>query len=121
VNPELVFVLLFCAATAVALVTRRFRIPYTVGLVVAGTLLGMTQWVTPPPLTKDLLFSVFLPGLVFEAAFHLEMKSFWRNRLLIAGLALPASSPLCSSSRSRWHGCRASGKSGSAARCCSRR
>lgn len=86
---ELVFVLLFCAATAAAIGARWLRIPYTVVLVVVGTVLGMTKWVVPPPLTKELLFTVFLPGLVFEAAFHLEMKPFWRDKLLILGLAVP--------------------------------
>ena len=88
-NPELVFVLLFCAATAVAIAARPLRIPYTVALVVAGTLLGMAHWMEPPPLTKDLLFTVFLPGLLFEAAFHLELKHFWSEKLLIVGLAVP--------------------------------
>ena len=88
-NSELVLVLLFCAATAVAIAARPLRIPYTVALVVAGTLLGMAHWIEPPPLTKELLFTVFLPGLVFEAAFHLELKHFWSNKLLIAGLAVP--------------------------------
>jgi CPA1 family monovalent cation:H+ antiporter len=40
-------------------------------------------------LTKELLFSVFLPGLLFEAAFHIEFREFWRNRLAIALLAVP--------------------------------
>jgi CPA1 family monovalent cation:H+ antiporter len=89
VNGELVFVLLFCAATAVALAARPLRIPYTVALVVVGTGLGLTHWVKPPPLTKDLLFTAFLPGLVFEAAFHLELKPVLRNTLVILGLAVP--------------------------------
>ena len=37
----------------------------------------------------NLLFSVFLPGLIFEAAFHIEFTQFWRNRLAIAALAVP--------------------------------
>jgi CPA1 family monovalent cation:H+ antiporter len=40
-------------------------------------------------LTKELLFSVFLPGLLFEAAFHIEFRDFWRNRLTVASLAVP--------------------------------
>jgi CPA1 family monovalent cation:H+ antiporter len=33
--------------------------------------------------------SVFLPGLIFEAAFHIEFREFWRNRLAITSLAVP--------------------------------
>ncbi len=36
-----------------------------------------------------MLFSVFLPGLLFEAAFHIEFSEFWRNRLAVAALAVP--------------------------------
>ena len=51
--------------------------------------LGILNLFTPPHLTKELLFSVFLPGLLFEAAFHIEFREFWRNRLAIASLAVP--------------------------------
>ena len=84
-----VLIALFAVATAVALVARRLRIPYTVGLVVAGLVLGSSSLIHPPRLTKELLFSVFLPGLVFEAAFHLEFGRFRRNKLAISALALP--------------------------------
>ncbi|HET7463638.1 MAG TPA: Na+/H+ antiporter [Longimicrobium sp.] len=83
------FVLLFVAATTVALLTRRWGIPYTVALVLAGLLLGGIHAFQPPHLTRELLFSVFLPGLLFEAAFHLEFREFWRNRVAITSLAVP--------------------------------
>ncbi|HEX8943013.1 MAG TPA: sodium:proton antiporter [Gemmatimonadaceae bacterium] len=83
-------ILLLLVAAVVALVARRVRVPYTVALVVAGLLLGASPLLHPPPLTKELLFAVFLPGLLFEAAFHLEAEEFWRNRVTIFSLALPA-------------------------------
>ena len=85
----IVLIALFVVATAVALVVRWLKIPYTVGLVLAGLGLGTASFIQPPHLTKDLLFTVFLPGLVFEAAFHLEFIRFWRNKLAITALALP--------------------------------
>jgi CPA1 family monovalent cation:H+ antiporter len=84
-----VFVLLFVVATAVAIAARRLRIPYTVALVLAGLLLGALHAFEAPHLTKELLFTVFLPGLLFEAAFHLEFGEFWRNRAAITALAVP--------------------------------
>src|SRR5689334_10372457 len=65
------FFLLFALASAVALGTRLLKVPYTVALVVVGFVLGHTTHVNAPHLTRDLLFEVFLPGLLFEAAFHL--------------------------------------------------
>jgi CPA1 family monovalent cation:H+ antiporter len=88
-QPETIFMLLFIVATAVAIAVRRVAVPYTVALVLAGLVLGLVHAFEAPHLTKALLFSVFLPGLLFEAAFHIEFKQFWRNRLAIASLALP--------------------------------
>jgi CPA1 family monovalent cation:H+ antiporter len=82
-------VLLFGVAAAVAIVARILRIPYTVALVAAGGLLGAARVVAVPVLTKDLLFALFLPGLLFEAAYHMEAEDFWRDRFTILSLALP--------------------------------
>ena len=86
---ETILVLLFVVATAVAIAVQRLAIPYTVALVFTGLVLGVLHAFEAPHLTKSLLFNVFLPGLLFEAAFHIEFKQFWRNRITINSLALP--------------------------------
>jgi CPA1 family monovalent cation:H+ antiporter len=86
---ETILILLFVVATAVAIAVQRLAVPYTVALVFTGLVLGLFHAFEAPHLTKALLFSVFLPGLLFEAAFHIEFKQFWRNRLTIHSLALP--------------------------------
>jgi CPA1 family monovalent cation:H+ antiporter len=86
---EMVFVLLFSIATAVAIAARYFKFPYTVALVVAGLVLGTAHAFEPPHLTKELLFAIILPGLLFEAAFHLEASKFWKNKLAVHALAIP--------------------------------
>ena len=82
-------IILFSIATAVAIATRRIPIPYTVALLIAGLGLGALGVIAVPHLTKDVLFVVFLPGLLFEAAFHIEFKNFKRNSFAITALALP--------------------------------
>ena len=86
---ETTYIALFLVATAVALIARWLRAPFTVALVVAGLSLGATRVLTAPHLSKELLFAVFLPGLVFEAAFHLDFQKFWSNKLAIHTLAIP--------------------------------
>lgn len=88
-HPEVTFVALLAIATAVAVLARRIRLPYTIALVVTGLVLGTTHVINAPHLTKDLLFAAFLPGLLFEASFNLEFKKFWQNRRAIFGLAMP--------------------------------
>lgn len=82
-------VILFCVASAVAVVVRRLPVPYTVALVVVGLVLGSLHAVEPAHLTKELLFTVFLPGLLFEAAFHIDSAVFRRTWVAVAGLAIP--------------------------------
>lgn len=86
---DLGFLFIFTLATAVAIAARYFRVPYTVALVVAGLGLGFVDSIEPPHLTKDLLFIIILPGLLFEAAYHVEFRKFWRNKLAIHALAIP--------------------------------
>lgn len=86
---ETILILLFIVATAVAIAVQRLAIPYTVALVFTGLGLGLLHAFAAPHLTKALLFNIFLPGLLFEAAFYIEFKQFWRNRLTIHSLALP--------------------------------
>jgi monovalent cation:H+ antiporter, CPA1 family len=88
-HPEAALILLFSAATGVAIAARHLKIPYTVALVIAGLGLGATRIIEGVHLTKDLLFSVFLPGLVFEAAYHLKLSEFWENARAILALAVP--------------------------------
>src|SRR5688572_10785503 len=58
---------LLLIAGVVAMIARKLRLPYSVGLVMAG--IGLT-FVQPfdLPFTKDLIFTVLLPPLIFEAA-----------------------------------------------------
>lgn len=86
---ETIFVLLFVVATAVAITVQRLAIPYTVALVFTGIVLGLLHAFEAPHITKALLFSVFLPGLLFEAAFHIDFNQFRRNLLAISSLAMP--------------------------------
>ncbi len=82
-------ILVYCVTTAVAIVTRRLRVPYTAALLLVGVALGALHVVTLPHLTKELLFAVFLPGLLFEAAYHLEVRELRENSWAIGALAVP--------------------------------
>ena len=61
--------------------------PYTVGLVLTGIALAVSHLAPPSPLTKSLIFSVFLPPLVFEAAFNIPWRDLRRDLPVILTLA----------------------------------
>ena len=88
-HPELSLLLLLAVAALVAVASSRARLPYAIGLVLAGLLLGNLVSYSGPHLSKDLLFLVVLPGLLFEAAYQMHFADFWRARLSILTLAVP--------------------------------
>lgn len=83
------FILLLVVASGVAIAARRLRLPYTVALVLAGLLLGALHAFRPPELTKEMLFAVVLPGLLFEAGFHLDFDELRHDAWAILALAVP--------------------------------
>ena len=87
--------ILLLVACLIAMLSRRFGLPYIVGLVVAGFLVALLPNAPQLPLSRELIFNVLLPPLVFEAALQLEWKRF-RDELPLtlflafAGVAIAA-------------------------------
>ncbi len=75
---ESVYLLLFIA-TLVAIVAQRVRIPYTVGLVIAGIVVSFLPFTPKIELSKDLIFTVLLPPLIFEATLFIRWRELTRN------------------------------------------
>ncbi len=80
----LVFLLI---AGIVAMLTRRFRVPYSVGLVLSGIVLSLFPFFARAPFSKELIFNIFLPPLVFEAALQIHWKELRRELPVIATLS----------------------------------
>ena len=78
--------LLLLVAVLVAMGCQRLKLPYSVGLVAAGiALAAVAPWSTPP-LTRDLIFFVFLPPLIFEAAVQMPWRPLRRELPLLGAL-----------------------------------
>jgi len=80
----LVFLLI---AGIVAVLTRRLRIPYSVGLVFTGIILSFVPFFRTVSFSKELIFNVLLPPLVFEAALQIHWKELRRDLPVIVMLA----------------------------------
>jgi monovalent cation:H+ antiporter, CPA1 family len=79
--------LLLLIACLVAILCRRIGQPYAIGLVVAGIGLGVSGYHSGIELTPELVFTVLLPPLVFEASLHLGWATFRREAPLVLSLA----------------------------------
>ncbi len=82
-------IVLLMVATVVALITRRLRIPYVVGLVLAG--LSITKSLLPQAvgLNPEVILNLFLPILIFEAAINTDISRLRGTIKPIALLAGP--------------------------------
>ncbi|MBX0330044.1 Na+/H+ antiporter [Oscillochloris sp. ZM17-4] len=85
---ETLVIELLLVVSLVAIGVRRLRLPYTVALVIVGLLITFNQEVRLE-LTPELILALFVPPLVFEAAFHIEFDRLRDNLLPILLLAIP--------------------------------
>ena len=85
---EALVIELLLVVSLVAIAVRRLRVPYTVALVVVGLVLTSQQQLRIE-LTPQLILSLFVPPLVFEAAFHLRLSRVRENLIPLLVLAVP--------------------------------
>lgn len=85
-NIETIEILLLIAAV-VAMLARRLHVPYSIGLVFAGIALAVLPFSPNVELTKQLVFTAFLPPLIFEAAFQLNWRELRKDLPVVMTLA----------------------------------
>jgi CPA1 family monovalent cation:H+ antiporter len=72
---------LLIVAILVAIAARRIALPYTVGLVVAGIALALSRIDLEVTLTRDLIFDLILPPLLFEATLNIRCRDLRRDAI----------------------------------------
>jgi monovalent cation:H+ antiporter, CPA1 family len=71
--------ILLVIAVLVAIMARRWKIPYTVGLMLAGLTLAVFPFMPDLVLTRELIFTIFLPPLIYEAAIYIKWDELRRD------------------------------------------
>ena len=85
---------LMLVSLGINVVSLKTKIPYTVLLVIGGSLLvplskiEIFSFVTSFQLTPELLFFVFLPILIFESAYNINIRNIKENKFAISILAV---------------------------------
>jgi Na+/H+ antiporter len=82
----IVLFLLFLVAVFAA-IAQRIKIPYPILLTLAGVAIAFVPHVPRIPLQPDLVFLIFLPPLLYAAAWQTNWREFRRNFVYIAMLA----------------------------------
>jgi monovalent cation:H+ antiporter, CPA1 family len=81
------FLVLLLIASATCVSVKWIKVPYPVALVVAGLVIGLVKLIPPIVMTPELVLLIFLPALLFEASWNLDLRILRRNWLSVTVLA----------------------------------
>jgi CPA1 family monovalent cation:H+ antiporter len=91
-KPVEAMVVLMCAVVGVVLIGRRLRIPYPIALVIGGLAISLVPGLPVVRINPELVFLLFLPPLLYAAAWFTSWHEFKENLrsifLLAVGLVL---------------------------------
>lgn len=83
------YVYLILIILGLVMLAERIRLAYPIVLVVGGLALSFTGYFSNIIVDPELVFLIFLPPLLYEAAWKMSWKEFWRWRRLITSFAFP--------------------------------
>lgn len=84
----LIIIILLMSVSMLTMLSEKVRIPYPIFLVICGLVIGFFPNVLDIVLEPDLIFLIFLPPLLFAAAWNTSWKDFWLFRRSISLLAI---------------------------------
>jgi CPA1 family monovalent cation:H+ antiporter len=86
---ELIVFGLLLAIAGLAVLARAVGVPYPITLVLGGAVIGFLPGVPTVELDPDIVLLIFLPPLLYGAAFFTSVRELRQNARPIAALAIP--------------------------------
>src|SRR5215216_7492220 len=83
------YVFLIIIILALVMIANKLRIAYPIVLVIGGLALSFTSVFSHVTIDPALVFFIFLPPLLYEAAWQTSWKEFWKWRRVIMSFAFP--------------------------------
>ncbi|MDB5205356.1 MAG: sodium:hydrogen antiporter [Flavisolibacter sp.] len=81
------FISLILIILALVMVANKLKLAYPIVLVLGGLILSLTSVFSDVTIDPELVFLIFLPPLLYEAAWATSWKEFWRWRRVITSFA----------------------------------
>lgn len=81
------YILLVLVILLLVMLAQKLKVSYPILLVVAGLFISFIPGLPAIEIDPDLIFVIFLPPLLYEAAWKTSWKEFWRWRRVIASFA----------------------------------
>ena len=86
---EVTFLILLIITSIVGIIAEKLNFPYTIALVLVGLFISGLHLINSFHLSKDLLYYIFLPPLIFQTAIHLKFEDLKRDFPIILTLVIP--------------------------------
>lgn len=83
------YVFLILIILALIMIANKLRLAYPIILVLGGLAFSFTQFFSNITIDPELIFFIFLPPLLYEAAWQVSWKEFWKWRRIIISFAFP--------------------------------
>lgn len=83
------YIFLILIILALVMLATKLQIAYPIVLVLGGLALSFTSAFSNIIIDPDLVFFIFLPPLLYEAAWQTSWKEFWKWRRVITSFAFP--------------------------------
>lgn len=74
---------------ALVMVAEKLKVAYPILLVVAGLFISLYPGLPAINVKPEMIFHIFLPPLLFEAAWNISWKDLWKWRRVISTFAFP--------------------------------
>ncbi len=83
------YILLILIILILVMIANKLRLAYPIVLVIGGLALSLTTRFSNLTIDPELVFFIFLPPLLYEAAWQVSWKEFWKFRRVIISFAFP--------------------------------
>ena len=83
----IVYIILVLVILLLVMLAQKLKVSYPILLVLAGLVISFVPALPPIEIDPELIFVIFLPPLLYEAAWKTSWKEFWRWRRVIASFA----------------------------------
>lgn len=81
------YLILVIAIVLLIMLANKIKVAYPILLIVAGLLMGFIPGIPILHIEPELIFIIFLPPLLYEAAWKISLKELWRWRRIIMSFA----------------------------------
>ncbi|HEX6849153.1 MAG TPA: cation:proton antiporter, partial [Chitinophagaceae bacterium] len=83
------YIYLVLIILGLVMLANKLRLAYPIILVLGGLVLSFTDIFSNVTIDPELIFFIFLPPLLYDAAWQVSWKEFWKWRRVIMSFAFP--------------------------------